>query len=98
MPSIKALIAEAKAELFARHGRHDDAIAELQSACAFWNLAASPINIAEARLRLADLLISTGDTSAAEIERRAARSIGEELGSLRIKRRVGDIEAVVKVG
>jgi len=96
MPAIKALVAEAKAELLAKEGRHDDAIAELQSACAFWSLAGSPINVAEARLRLADLLISTGDMSAAGIELQAARSIGESLGALRIMRRVSDIDAARK--
>ena len=93
MPSFKALVSEAKAELLAQDQRHEEAVAECQSACSFWHGAESPVSEAEARLRLASLLISIGDPVAARLEVHAARSLGERLESRWLDRRLSDVEA-----
>jgi hypothetical protein len=53
MPSIRALTAEAKAELFLREGKQAEASREYQFAFALWDEVSSPINAAAARLACA---------------------------------------------
>src|SRR5262249_55753112 len=60
--SIKALVAEAKAELLTREARPVDAVRELQTACARWNEIGSAIHAADARLALAALLMQMDDS------------------------------------
>ena len=75
MPSIRALTAEAKAELFLREGKQAEASREYQSAFALWDEVGSPINAAAARLALATLLVESRDFAGAELELQTVRQI-----------------------
>ncbi len=87
MASIRALTAEAKAELFAREDQLADAARELQVACARWSEIGSPINAADARLSLAALLIQLGDRTGAELELGTALAVAKKVDSSRLMRR-----------
>jgi ATP/maltotriose-dependent transcriptional regulator MalT len=84
MPSIKALTAEAKAELLIRANRPDEAIRELRAASALWRDVAAAINAAEACLSVAALLIDAGDLPGADLELKAAQQVAERVGSRRL--------------
>jgi DNA-binding winged helix-turn-helix (wHTH) protein len=94
MPSIRALTAEAKAELSVRQGRPGEAIRELQVACALWNEVGSAINAADARLSLAALLIARGDRIGAELELGTAHAVARKVDSPRLMRRYEELEAL----
>jgi DNA-binding winged helix-turn-helix (wHTH) protein len=85
VPTIKALIAEARSELFLADGDSEAAVAELQSACSYWIAADSIVNAADARLRLASLLVEAGDLIGAKLEMKAAQTIAEKLESPRLR-------------
>jgi DNA-binding winged helix-turn-helix (wHTH) protein len=87
MPSIRALTAEAKAELLPSEGRPADAVRELQIACSLWNEIDSAINGAEARLSLAALLLQMGDPKGAELELGTAQSVAKKVESRRLMQR-----------
>jgi DNA-binding winged helix-turn-helix (wHTH) protein len=93
--SIRALTAEARAELMARDGRPIEAIAELQIACALWNEIESAIHATATRLRLAELLIALNDHAGAELELGTARSTAEKVKSLKLTRRCDDLKALL---
>jgi len=96
MPSIRALTAEAKAELLVRDGRPDDAARELQTARSFWDEVASAINAAEARLSLAALLIDQGDFAGADLELRTVHQTATRVESPRLVRRCEELDAAVQ--
>lgn len=87
MASIRALTAEAKAELFIREKRPSEAARELQIACSRWNEIGSPINAADARLSLAALLVQLGDRTGAELELGTVLAIATKVDSPRLMRR-----------
>lgn len=93
MASIKALTAEAKAELLIRANRQDDAIRELRAASALWHDVAAAINAAEACLSVAALLIDSGDFRGADFELRAAQQVAERVGSRRLLDRAEKLSA-----
>ncbi len=95
MPSIRALTAEAKAELFLREGRQAEAARELQSALASWNEVDSAINAAGARLALAGVLAEAGDLAGAELELRAARQVAAKVDSRRLLDRSDQLDAAI---
>ena len=94
MASIRALTAEAKAELLIGEGHSAEAIRELQIACALWNEIGSAINAADARLSLAALLIQLEDRTGAELELGTALSIARKVESPRLMRRCEELEAL----
>ncbi|AZO09993.1 MULTISPECIES: winged helix-turn-helix domain-containing protein [unclassified Mesorhizobium] len=87
MASIRALTAEAKAELFIQENRLDEAARELQTACARWSEIGSPINAADARLSLAGLLIRLGDRTGAELELGSVLAAATKVDSPRLMQR-----------
>jgi DNA-binding winged helix-turn-helix (wHTH) protein len=95
MASIRALTAEAKAELLIGEGHPAEAVRELQIACSLWNEIGSAINAANARLSLAALLIQLDDRSGAELELGTALSIARKVESPRLMRRCEELEAPV---
>jgi hypothetical protein len=95
MPSIRALTAEAKAELLAIEARKPEAVRELQSACSLWSEIGSAINAAHARLSLAVLLIELDDAAGAELELGAAQAIARKVNSQRLERGCEKLEALL---
>ncbi|MBZ9731940.1 MULTISPECIES: winged helix-turn-helix domain-containing protein [unclassified Mesorhizobium] len=95
MASIQALTAEAKAELFMQEERPAEAARELQIACSHWNEIGSPINVADARLSLAALLIRMGDRSGAELELGTALAIAKKVDSSRLMRRCDELKGLI---
>ena len=95
MASIRALTAEAKAELFIRENRLAEAVRELQIACSRWNEIGSPINVADARLSLAALLMQLGDRTGAELELGTVVSIATKVDSPRLMRRYEELMALL---
>ncbi len=93
--SIRALTAEAKAELFIRENRLAEAVRELQIACSRWNEIGSPINVADARLSLAALLMQLGDRTGAELELGTVVSIATKVDSPRLMRRYEELMALL---
>jgi DNA-binding winged helix-turn-helix (wHTH) protein len=91
--SIRALIAEAKAEIMLSEARPDEAVRELQNACSFWTEIGSAFNAAEARLSLAALLLRLDDWAGSEFELGTARSIARKVDSPRLSRRYEALEA-----
>lgn len=91
--SIRALIAEAKAEIMLNEARPEEAVRELQAACSFWTEIGSAFNAAEARLSLAALLLRLDDCAGAEFELGTARSIARKVDSPRLSRRYEALEA-----
>jgi DNA-binding winged helix-turn-helix (wHTH) protein len=92
MASIRALTAEAKAELFTREGRLAEAVGELQAACSRWSEIGSAINAANARLSLAALLIQLGDRIGAELELGTVLTVAKKVDSPRIMRRYEELK------
>ncbi|RUV96159.1 hypothetical protein EOA75_07090 [Mesorhizobium sp. M1A.F.Ca.IN.022.07.1.1] len=95
MASIRALSAEAKAELFIREDRPTEAVRELQTACSRWSEVGSPVNVADARLALAALLIQLGDRSGAELELGTALALAKKVDSSRLTRRCEELKGLV---
>ncbi|MBZ9921981.1 winged helix-turn-helix domain-containing protein [Mesorhizobium sp. BR1-1-7] len=95
MASIRALTAEAKAELFSREDRLADAARELQIACSRWSEIGSPIGAADARLSLAALLIQLGDRTGAELELGTALAAARKVGSSRLMRRHDELKRLL---
>ncbi len=78
-PAHEALVTEARAELARHEGDHDAAWRLARSAVQKWQAVASPLNLARARLRLAELFLAEGDRDAAELELAAAESCARKL-------------------
>lgn len=95
MASVRALTAEAKAELFIQEERLAEAVLELQTACLRWNEIGSPINVADARLSLAALLIQLGDRTGAELELGTALAIANRVDSSRLMRRCDELKGLL---
>jgi tetratricopeptide (TPR) repeat protein len=95
MASVQALTAEAKAELFMLEERFAEAARELQIACSRWNEVGSPINVADARLSLAALLIKIGDRSGAELELGTALAAAKKVDSSRLMRRCEKLKDLI---
>jgi tetratricopeptide (TPR) repeat protein len=95
MASIRALTAEAKAELFIREDRSAEAVAELQVACSRWNEIGSAINAADARLSLADLLIRLDDHTGAELELGTVLAVARKVDSPRLLWRCEELQALL---
>lgn len=95
MASIQALTAEAKAELFMQEERLAEAARELQIACSRWNEIGSPINVADARLSLAALLIRIGDRAGADLELGTALAVAKKVDSSRLKRRCDELRGLI---
>ena len=93
--SIRALTAEAKAEIALKEDRPYDAVRELQAACSSWNEIGSVINAADARLTLAALLLQLDDCAGAELELGTARSIAKKVNSPRLMRRAKELQALL---
>ncbi|MCT8999285.1 winged helix-turn-helix domain-containing protein [Chelativorans intermedius] len=85
-PSIRAVVAEAKADLFAQEGTLAAAIEQLEIARHLWSRAGAAYNAAEVRLRLAERLVEQGNPAGAETEIKAARFVAERLESARLLR------------
>lgn len=92
MASIRALTAQAKAELFMRENRLAEAARELQLACSCWTEIGSPINVADARLSLAALLIQLGDRIGAELELGSVMAVATKVDSPRLMRRYEELK------
>jgi DNA-binding winged helix-turn-helix (wHTH) protein len=90
--SIRALTAEAKAEIAVKEGRPYDAVRELQTACSSWNEIGSAVNAADARLALAGLLLQLDDCTGAELELGTARSIAKKVDSPRLMRLAKELQ------
>ncbi|MDX8510820.1 winged helix-turn-helix domain-containing protein [Mesorhizobium captivum] len=93
--SIRALTAEAKAELFIQEERLTEAARELQIACSRWNEIGSPINVADARLSLAALLIQLGDRTGAELELGTVLAVARKVDSPRLTRRYEELTGLL---
>jgi tetratricopeptide (TPR) repeat protein len=91
-PSIRALTAEAKAELLLAEGHREDAVRELQIACSLWSEIGSAINSAEARIALAAVLLQMGDHRGAELELGTAQSVATKVQSQRLLQRCGALK------
>jgi hypothetical protein len=91
--SIRALTAEAKAEIALKEERDYDAVSELQTACSFWNEIGSAVNAAGARLALAGLLLKLEDCAGAELELGTARAIAKRVDSPRLMRLSNELQA-----
>jgi len=89
--SIRALTAEARAEVLLKEAQPQEAVRELQAACALWNEIGSLFNAADTRLSLAALLIQLDDCAGAELELGTARSIARRVDSPRLIRRCAAI-------
>ena len=95
MASIRALTAEAKAELFIGDDRPGEAVRELQIACSLWNEIGSAINAADAGLSLATLLAQLDDDIGAELELGTVQSIARKVDSPRLLRRGEELKALL---
>lgn len=95
MASIRALTAEAKAELFIRDDRTTEAVRELQVAYSLWNEIGSAIHAADARLSLATLLIQLGDGSGAELELGTVLAVARKVDSPRLMRRCEELKTLL---
>ena len=95
MASIRALTAEAKAELLMRENRFTEAARELQTACSRWADIGSPTNCADARLSLATLLIQLGDRTGAELELGTALAVAKKVDSPRLVRRCEELTSLL---
>jgi hypothetical protein len=62
-------------------GRSAEAIASLRRGLQIWQEISAPLNAASVRLRLARLLLTDGDTEAAELELSAAESAFRKAGA-----------------
>lgn len=91
--SIRALTAEARAEILLKEANPHEAVRELQVACALWNEIGSAFNAADTRLSLAALLIQLDDCAGAALELGTAHSIARKVDSPRLMRRCATIEA-----
>ncbi|TIV26698.1 MAG: hypothetical protein E5V90_22540 [Mesorhizobium sp.] len=98
MASIRALTAEAKAELSMRDNRFNEAVRELQTACSRWAEIGSPTNCADARLSLAALLIQQGDRTGAELELGTALAVAKKVDSSRLMRRCEELASLLAGG
>lgn len=94
MPSIRALVAEAKAALLVDDSRMTEAIGELQTACDLWREAGSVLNCADTRIRLATLLSQAGDHAGARIEAQAVELIARKAASPRLARKCREFESM----
>jgi ATP/maltotriose-dependent transcriptional regulator MalT len=79
--ALTALVTRARAELAAVEGRGAEAISLFRSAIAQWMTIESPLFAAQARCRLADLLVAEGDIRAADLELSAAATAFERAGA-----------------
>lgn len=95
--SIRALTAEAKAEILLKESSRLEAVRELQTACALWNEISSAFNAAVARLSLAALLIELDDCAGAELELSTARAIALKVDSPRLMRHCKSLETSLAV-
>ncbi len=97
-PSIRAVVAEAKAELCARAGEPAGAIEQLEIARRLWSSVGAAFNTAELRLAIAELLILQGTPAGAETEIRAARFLAERLGAAKLIGRCDELEGALRAG
>ncbi|TIO37951.1 MAG: hypothetical protein E5Y00_29715 [Mesorhizobium sp.] len=58
----------------------------MQTACSRWSEVGSPVNVADARLALAALLIQLGDRAGAELELGTALAVAKKVDSSRLMR------------
>jgi tetratricopeptide (TPR) repeat protein len=87
MPSIRALTSEAAAELALGRGDREEAIRHLHLARQLWTSIDSRYHAARLRVRIAELLLESGDPSGASTELRAACSAATQLGSRKLEGR-----------
>ncbi|MEJ2761702.1 MAG: winged helix-turn-helix domain-containing protein [Gammaproteobacteria bacterium] len=73
-PGLAALRARARGEVAFAEAQLQEAIASLRRAVAIWQDIGSPLNVADTRLRLAELFIVDKDALAAELEVSAAET------------------------
>jgi tetratricopeptide (TPR) repeat protein len=92
MPSIRALTAQARAELARRAGDKEQALRQLDTARSLWLEAESPLQAAEMRLAVAALRLERGDTDGAAMEFKAACAAARRLDSQRLSRRCREVE------
>lgn len=90
--SVRALTAEAKAEILLKEARAYDAVRELQTACSLWSEIGSAIDCANARLMLAALLLQLDDCAGAEFELGTARFLANKIDSPRFIRRCKELQ------
>ncbi|GAB4322541.1 MAG: hypothetical protein Kow0010_03380 [Dehalococcoidia bacterium] len=67
-PSLKAALARAKAELAFADREADQAFAYLRQAIHLWQELSSPLEVAQHRVRLAEMLIERDEIEAADVE------------------------------
>ena len=77
--SVEAIVLHGRAELALREGRSADAIGDLRAAIKIWRTIGSKFRAATIQLRLAEVLLASGDASAAELELTAAESAFEKM-------------------
>lgn len=77
--AIEAVVMRARAEVASIEGRIEPACAALRDAANIWRRIGSPLNVAITQQRLGDLLIASGDTSAAELELGSAEAAFRKL-------------------
>jgi DNA-binding winged helix-turn-helix (wHTH) protein len=85
MPSIRALTSEAAAVLALGDGDREEAIRHLYLARQLWTSIDSRFHAARLRIRIADLLLESGDKSGASTELRAACAAVSQLGSRKLE-------------
>ncbi len=80
-PALQALQARARAELCAAENRPDEAVRLLRTAVRGWQQLAVPLTGAQARCRLAELLMAQGEREAAALELEAAAAAFQQAGA-----------------
>ena len=85
MPSIRALINEARAVLALAQLDGDQALRHLHLARQLWSSIDSRATAARLRLEIARLQLSVSDTRGAMTELRAARLVADALGSHKLQ-------------
>lgn len=97
MPSIRALTSEAAGTLALKQGQTSDALRHFHLARQLWSSIDSRPNAARLRLRIAELLLDTGDRRGASVEVFAASSVADELGSTKIGARCEALRKLLAV-
>jgi DNA-binding winged helix-turn-helix (wHTH) protein len=92
MPAIRALTNEAAGMLLLKQSEPHESLRYFHLARQLWSSIDSRLNAARLRLRLADVLLETGDLRGALAELRAASSTGAELGSDKIMKQCGALQ------
>ena len=77
-----AELSRAEGELLWAESQHSEAEASLRASVAHWLEMSAPLHAADVRLRLSELLLQTGDTTAAELELSSAERAFEHAGAL----------------